>query len=106
MWIPIAKSTDEVGEHGNGYEVDGEFVALFRLDGCYFATSNVCTHQFALLTEGCVDGEFVTCPMHQGRFHIPSGAAQGAPVSEPIRTFPVRVVDGVIEIELAQGEAA
>ncbi len=100
MWIHIA-SIDEISETcGVAKEVDGQQVALFRLGEQVFATSNVCTHQYALLTEGYIEGEYVFCPMHQGCFHIPSGAAQEPPVSKPIQTFPVKVEQDKVFIDL------
>ena len=101
MWIPIARVDEEIPEHGKALELGrGEHhAALFKVGGCLYATSNVCSHQFALLTEGSVEGEYVDCPMHQGRFHIPTGAAQCAPVTEPIETYAVRVVGHEIQID-------
>lgn len=105
MWIPIAKTDEDIPEHGKGVELGEHHIALFKVNGCLYATSNVCSHQFALLTEGAVDGEYVDCPMHQGRFHIPSGKAQCSPVSEPIETYPVRVLDNEIQIDFPRSVA-
>lgn len=90
-WIPIAKTSDTIDRHGNAIEIDGKSIALFMVDGCRHALANVCTHQFAFMTDGYVEGEYVTCPMHQGRFHIPTGAAQGAPVTKDLQVYPLRV---------------
>jgi apoptosis-inducing factor 3 len=104
-WVPIAKTSDAIERHGTAIEVRGQQVALFMVNGRRYATSNVCTHQFALLTQGCVEGEYVDCPMHQGRFHIPSGAAQGKPVTKPLRTYALRVTGDDVLIELSEPEA-
>ena len=102
MWMHIAKASDDIAEHGRAVDIGGKHVALFKLGGCYYATSNVCTHQFALMTEGCVDGEYVECPMHQGRFHIPTGKAQGSPVSEALQVYATRIEDGEVQIDFPQ----
>jgi nitrite reductase/ring-hydroxylating ferredoxin subunit len=81
-------------------EIEGSCIALFSLAGRLCATSNVCTHQFALMTDGYVDGEYIECPMHQGRFHIPTGAPQGTPVTQPLRTYPVKVEAETILVKL------
>jgi nitrite reductase/ring-hydroxylating ferredoxin subunit len=101
--MPLCKLADPVPRHGSALEVDGEPIALFMVDGCRYATSNVCTHQFALMTEGYVDGEYVECPMHQGRFHIPTGAPQGFPVVTPLQTYALRIEgdDVLIEVPLS-----
>ena len=96
----IAAVRDCVADQANPFEVDGQLVAVFNLGERFFVTSNVCTHQFALMSDGHVDGEYVECPMHQGRFPIPTGCAKGVPVSEALRTYPLRVRDGQIEISL------
>lgn len=105
-WIPIARVGDEIPRHGLAVEVEGEPVALFRVAGCLYATSNVCTHQFALMTEGYVDGEYVDCPMHQGRFHIPTGAPQCEPVTVALRTYPVRQDGDTVSILFSPAGAA
>lgn len=100
-WIPIAKVDDLIKPNGTPLEVEGEEIALFKIEGCYYALSNICTHQFAFMTEGYVEGDTVACPMHQGRFHIPTGAAMGAPVTKPLRVFPVHVDGQDVLIDLA-----
>ncbi len=105
-WIPIAKVSDPVDPHGTPVEVEGEELALFMLDGCRYALSNICTHQFAFMTDGYVDGEYINCPMHQGRFHIPTGAPQGVPVTKPLRVYPVRVEGDDVLIEFSASPKA
>jgi 3-phenylpropionate/trans-cinnamate dioxygenase ferredoxin subunit len=51
-----------------------------------------------------VIGDFVECPLHQGRFHIPTGKAKGAPACVDLKTYPVKVEDGSIFIALPQDE--
>ena len=70
----------------------------------FYALNNVCTHQFAFMSEGYVDGEYIECPMHQGRFHIPTGAAQCAPVTQPLKTYPVRTDGGDILVDLTPSD--
>ncbi len=79
--------------------MNGLNVALFYLDGDIFATGNVCTHQFALLTDGHVEDGCVECPLHQGLFDIRSGKAQGAPVTKDIPTYAVKVEDGIVHVD-------
>jgi 3-phenylpropionate/trans-cinnamate dioxygenase ferredoxin subunit len=40
--------------------------------------------------------DIIECPLHQGRFHIPTGAPKGAPVHLPLRTYPVKVEGGEV----------
>jgi 3-phenylpropionate/trans-cinnamate dioxygenase ferredoxin subunit len=81
-------------------EVAGTRVALYNLDGEYFATSSSCTHVEADLCDGDIDGEEVICPLHFATFNIKTGLCTGPPAEEDLVTYAVRVTDGDIEVEL------
>jgi len=99
----VAARTDEVAEgEVLGVVVDGEPVALFKVDGKVYATSNVCTHEFALLSDGFVDGDCIECPLHQARFHIETGKVRAAPATEDIRTFPAKIDGNHVLVELPE----
>src|SRR5690606_5507394 len=67
-WVRAA-SVSEVGEGDIvALDINGEPVALYRWQGDFFATSNICTHAFALLSEGWLDDNIVECPLHGGQF--------------------------------------
>ena len=97
----VAARTEEVAEgEVLGVVVDGEPVALFKVGGEVYATSNVCTHEFALLSDGYVDGDCIECPLHQARFHIETGAVRAAPATEAIKTFPAKIDGGHVLVDL------
>ncbi len=75
-------------------------IAVYRLESGVYATQNRCTHQRALLSRGFVCDEIIECPVHQGRFHIPSGRAMGAPVTENLQTFETKEIDGKVFIQM------
>ncbi len=89
-----------------GVEIDGLRIALYALDGEVFATGNICTHAFALLSEGHVEGGCVECPLHQGLFDIRTGKAQGAPVTKDLATYPAKVEDGLVWVDTEPAAAA
>ena len=66
-------------------------------DGC-FAVENQCSHAEQPLTGGRVRNGWIACPFHGARFDLASGEAIGPPATEPLQTFPLRIVDGLIEI--------
>lgn len=87
-----------------GYELletDFLVVAVFNLGGTFLAIEDVCTHDGEELTGGPLDGDQVICPRHGARFCIRTGQALTPPAYEPVRTFPVRVEDGAIQVDLA-----
>ena len=94
VWIEVAAAEDVPPGRCVGIEVGSRYLAVYNLAGSLYATDNICTHQLAFLSEGQVDGEYIECPMHQGRFHIPTGAAQGEPVTEPIAVYPIKSENG------------
>jgi naphthalene 1,2-dioxygenase system ferredoxin subunit len=95
-WVEVAK-LEEVPEEGTLLvSVNGEPVCLYNLGGTVYATHDICTHAHASLAEGFIDGENIECPLHQGLFHIPTGKAVGAPVTDDIRTYPVKIIDGKV----------
>jgi nitrite reductase/ring-hydroxylating ferredoxin subunit len=75
-------------------------IAVYRLDGEYFATDDVCTHGMVSLSEGEVEGGQIFCPLHGGAFDIRTGKATEAPCRIPLKTYKVVVVDGEIHAQL------
>jgi nitrite reductase/ring-hydroxylating ferredoxin subunit len=93
--------TDEVPEDfGLKAVVGGRAIAVFRVGSSFHAIDDTCTHGQASLSQGYVEGEEVECPLHQGRFHIPTGRPACPPVTEPVRSYPVRVVDDRVYVEV------
>lgn len=65
-------------------------IAVYNVDGQFYATQDTCTHATASLAEGeIVDGDLVACPVHDGMFHIPSGQAMGFPCEVDLRTYKI-----------------
>ena len=81
-------------------EVAGTRVALYNLDGEIYATSPSCTHVEADLSEGFIEDDEIVCPLHFATFNIRTGQAGGPPANGDLDTYPVRVNDGDIEVEI------
>jgi p-cumate 2,3-dioxygenase ferredoxin subunit len=78
---------------------DGTRIAVYKINGAYYATADICTHENASLSEeGMIDGDSVVCGWHFCSFAVTSGEALNSPCSEPLRTFPVSVVEGVLHV--------
>lgn len=101
MWVKLIDS-EALGEGEVGTaQVDELSIALYRTDGVVYATSNICTHQYALMSDGYFDGQFIECPLHQALFDIKTGEAVEGPVSVPLTCFPAEERDGAIYVELS-----
>ena len=75
--------------------VDGVEIAVYNVDGTFYATQNACTHAEGPLNEGKLDGAKVVCPWHDSCFDVKTGAVLVGPATEPLRTFTV-TIDGEI----------
>ena len=80
-------------------------IAIYRAKGQFYATQDLCTHEQAYLSDGVVVDCVVECPFHQGRFDVRNGKPLGAPVTVPLKTYPVKIVDGRIYVEVSEAEA-
>ena len=81
-------------------ELDGIRIAVFNLDGEYFAIEDVCTHDGGPLVEGeILEGGQVQCPRHGARFDIRTGEALSMPAFEPTPSYQVQVDGEDIYVE-------
>ena len=72
-------------------EVDNEQVVLVNVAGSIHAIDDTCSHAYASLSEGDLNGEEVECPLHGGSFNVTTGIPVNPPVSEPIRVYRVQI---------------
>ena len=83
-----------------GVEVDGTTIALFRIGDEVHATDGICTHAYAALADGFVEGDAIECPLHQALFDIRTGKVLAGPATESLRVYPVKVAGGDVLVEL------
>ena len=100
VWTDAAAPDDVPTDEVIGVAVAGRDVALYRVDGEVFATDNLCTHGLARLCDGFLLGHEIECPMHQGRFDVRTGRPTCAPVTEPVRSYPVKIENGRVWLAL------
>jgi len=79
-------------------EIDGEPIVVFNIAGIFFAIGDLCSHDNGPLGDGDLDGVEIACPRHGARFDIRNGKALSLPAVDDIPSYPVRVLDGKIEI--------
>lgn len=100
-WIDLI-ALDEVPDDDVIGVVAGEReIALYKVDGAVYATENICTHGHARLCDGFLEGYEIECPLHQGRFDVRSGEAMCTPVTEDIRTYPLKIEAGRVYVAVA-----
>ena len=80
-------------------DVRGRMVALANVEGEFFAIDNVCVHTGGPLGQGLLEGQVVECPWHAWQFDVKTGIC-GANPRARIPTFPVKVQDGEVFVEV------
>ena len=94
-------TVDEVGPGEiKQYLAEDRFVALCNVDGEFHAFEDVCTHQFAHLSEGGFKDSEVKCPLHGAKFDVKTGAAKSLPAVKPVPKHEVKVESGNVYVAL------
>jgi 3-phenylpropionate/trans-cinnamate dioxygenase ferredoxin subunit len=101
-WVEVAAVDDFPPGTSRTVDVDGAQVAVFNLDGAYYAIEDVCTHDGGILTGGVVEGDVIVCPRHGARFCIRTGKVLSPPAYEDVVTFPVQVDGGLVKVRDAR----
>lgn len=79
-------------------EVEGKSIVIFNIADQYFAIADICTHDDGPLGDGDLEGYNIVCPRHGGEFDVRTGKAVQLPVVVDVPAYPVRVVDGMIQV--------
>ncbi len=98
--VKVANTGDVPEGHGIVVEAAGRDVALFHVDGKYFAIDGTCTHRGGPLAEGELNGNVVTCPWHGATFDVTSGEALSPPAPSGVTCCKVQVDGSEIKIEV------
>ena len=93
---------NEIAEGGlKKVEAGGEPIALYKLGGQIYATSNTCTHEGSIIDENHqMHNDVVECTCHGSQFDIKTGAVILPPAIEPLKTYKTEVVGEEIYVEV------
>jgi len=72
-------------------DVGGEQVLLVNVDGTIYACDEVCTHAYAALSEGDLNGDELECPLHGANFNVTTGECLTPPAEDNLRVYPVQI---------------
>lgn len=98
-WKRVASVGDIEPGNVRAVSIGEHEIALYNVDGTFFATDNICTHAFAQLSEGFLEDHEIECPLHFGRFDVRTGKGLCEPITSDLKTYAVRVSGGEIEIK-------
>ena len=91
--IPLLKAA------GIGRAKEGR-ITLANVAGTVYAIDDSCTHRGCSLGDGKLDGTTVQCACHGSRFDVTSGAVVRGPAEDPVRSYPVHVANGEVQVDL------
>ena len=95
-WTEVCRSDEMLPGEYRVVEHDGTTIAVFNIEGTYYAIEDVCTHDGGELTGGKLDGVEIECPRHGARFDVRNGMARTPPAYEPTASFPVKIEGGLV----------
>ncbi len=97
----IAEAELPIGTN-RAFDVNGQSILVARTAHGIFAIENRCSHAFQTLEGGKMKAVHIFCPLHGVRFDMRDGCPSGTLTDQPIRTWPVSIVDGMVVIGIAQ----
>jgi nitrite reductase (NADH) small subunit len=98
-WVRVAAVGEVSPGEGRVVEAGGRTLALFNVDGVFYAIDNACSHRGGPLGEGDLEGTVVSCPWHAWRWDVTSGANVNNPAVR-VACFQARVQDGAVFVHL------
>lgn len=101
-WIDAAAFDEVPQDDVVSVQVEGLDIALYGVEGQVYATANLCTHGQARLCDGFLEGHEIECPLHQGKFDVRTGAPTCAPVTDAVKSYPVKIEGGRVFLQLEQ----
>lgn len=87
----VAKTSEIDEDEALQVVIGRKEIAIFNVGGEFYATDDTCTHAYASLADGYVEGELIECPLHAGTFEIKTGKAVGPPCTVDLNTYEVKI---------------
>ena len=99
-FVKVAQSDELAPGQGKMIEVGGKKIALFNVEGSFYAIDDTCTHRGGPLSEGSLDGKEVTCPWHGAIYDVSTGEVLSPPAPKGVARYNARVEGTDIEVEV------
>lgn len=98
--IKVLNKSELLINHSKVVNVNNTEIAVFNVEGEYFAINDRCSHAEASLSEGEVYDCKVECPLHGAEFDLKTGEALTPPASKAVVCYPISTDEESIYIEL------
>lgn len=102
-WTPVTRIENIPPRQGRSVTIAGRDFAIFNLGGRFMTIDNRCPHKGGPLSDGIVAGSTVVCPLHGWRIDLESGVASRATAPACVATFPTRVENGIVFVDVEAG---
>lgn len=99
-WVDLAPDNELAPDSRKVISTEIGPIAVFNLDGEFFAIADMCTHDGGELASGTCEGDQIICPRHGARFCIKTGKVLTPPAYEDVETFPVRIKNNIIQVNI------
>jgi nitrite reductase/ring-hydroxylating ferredoxin subunit len=99
-WLTACRAETVLEGEPLGVKLGGVSVGLYRAGDRLFALHDICSHEYALLSNGWQEGTVIECPLHQARFDLASGKCLGPPAERDLAVFEVRLAGGDVQVLL------
>lgn len=99
-WIPILPIAEFNDEEAQCIEIEGKKIAIYKTEGCFYATDDRCPHGNASLSEGWLEDGKIECPLHQSEFDLKTGKVLNPPCKVDVPIYPVEVRENTLFIAL------
>ncbi len=103
--VRVCAKSDVGPELVKAFAVGDKTLAVYNIDGAFYATDDECTHAAASLADGLLEGDVIECCMHMGSFHVPTGKVVQPPCEVPLRTYQVVLNGDDVFVDLGRDAA-
>ncbi len=97
-WVNVVSEASLANGEHVVVNIDGINVAVFKINGTFYAIEDVCPHDGTEIATGSLDGTEIICPRHGAKFCLKSGTVKSAPAYENIMSIPVRIYNGMVQV--------
>jgi len=98
-WVDVVDANSLEEGKNIVIDVEGTNIAVFRIEGAFYAIEDVCSHDGAEIASGKLEGDEVICPRHGARFCVKTGEVKSPPAYENIACFPLRIENGKVQVK-------
>lgn len=99
-YFKIAEIKDFLKNQMQVFDMKGQEILVINVEGKFYAFENRCPHMGYPLFFGSLEGDVLTCGFHRAKFNVRTGKSIGPVTSEPLKTFPVKIQNSSIFIEV------